>query len=79
MTRFSVIVPMRSTEAFADECLWSVRHQTGADVEVIAVDDDSPDECGSIADRHARADDRGAPTTGTRRRTPRSSASARSR
>jgi hypothetical protein len=58
MTRFSVIVPMRSTEAFADECLWSVRHQTGADVEVIAVDDDSPDECGSIADRHARADDR---------------------
>ena len=58
MTRFSVIVPMRSTEAFADECLSSVQSQTGADLEVIAVDDDSPDGCGAIIDRHARADHR---------------------
>ena len=56
MTRFSVIVPMRSTEAFADACLASVQGQTGADLEVIAVDDDSPDGCGAIIDRYARAD-----------------------
>ena len=58
MTRFSVIVPIRSAEAFVDECLWSVRHQAGADLEVVAVDDDSPDACGAIVDRHARQDGR---------------------
>jgi CRISPR system Cascade subunit CasB len=58
VTRFSVIVPMRSVEAFADECLWSVRQQAGADLEVVAVDDDSPDACGAIIDRHALQDGR---------------------
>lgn len=58
MTRFSVVVPARSTEAFVDECLRSVRRQAGADLEVIAVDDDSPDACGAIIDRHARDDAR---------------------
>ena len=58
MTRFSVIVPMRSTESFVDECLSSARQQSGADLEIIAVDDDSPDTCGDIGERHARADGR---------------------
>lgn len=58
MMRFSVIVPMRSTEAFAQECLSSVQRQTGADLEVIAIDDDSPDACGAIIDWCAWADHR---------------------
>lgn len=58
MTRFSVIVPIRSAEAFAHEALRSVRHQTGVDLEVIAVDDDSPDASGAIVDQHARDDGR---------------------
>ena len=58
MTRFSVIVPMWSAEAFLDECLLSVRRQAGADLEIIAVDDHSPDACGAIIDRHARDDSR---------------------
>ncbi|WP_406633446.1 glycosyltransferase family 2 protein [Amycolatopsis sp. WGS_07] len=58
MTRFSVIVPIRSAEDFLDECLWSVRRQAGADLEIIAVDDNSSDACGAIVDRHAREDGR---------------------
>lgn len=58
MTRFSVIVPMWSAEAFLDECLLSVRNQAGADFEIIAVDDHSPDGCGAIIDRHALDDER---------------------
>jgi glycosyltransferase involved in cell wall biosynthesis len=56
--RFSVIVPVRSAEAFVDECLRSVRSQTGVKLEIIAVDDDSPDGSGAILDRHAEDDDR---------------------
>ncbi|MBP2479236.1 glycosyltransferase involved in cell wall biosynthesis [Crossiella equi] len=58
MTRFSVVVPVRSAEDFLDECLWSVRRQTGVSLEVVVVDDASPDASGAIADRHAAADPR---------------------
>ena len=58
MIRFSVVVPVWSAEAFIDECVWSVRRQSGADLEIIAVDDGSLDASGAILDRHAEADDR---------------------
>jgi glycosyltransferase involved in cell wall biosynthesis len=35
-----------------------VRLQAGVDLEIIAVDDDSPDACGAIVDQHAREDGR---------------------
>ncbi len=58
MTRFSLIVPVRSAESFVDECLWSMRRQVRADVEIIAIDDESTDASGAIIDWHAQQDDR---------------------
>lgn len=56
--RVSIIVPMYNTEAFVCQCVESLRKQSLADIEVILVDDGSPDGCGEMADGYAQIDDR---------------------
>jgi CRISPR system Cascade subunit CasB len=56
--RFSVIVPAFKVQAYLHECLESVLTQTFADLELIAVDDCSPDACGAIIDEFAARDPR---------------------
>ncbi|MCX4823484.1 bifunctional glycosyltransferase family 2 protein/CDP-glycerol:glycerophosphate glycerophosphotransferase [Streptomyces sp. NBC_01142] len=58
MPRFSVIVPAFKVQAYLHECLDSVLTQTYDDLELIAVDDCSPDACGSIIDEVAARDQR---------------------
>ncbi|WP_217245763.1 bifunctional glycosyltransferase/CDP-glycerol:glycerophosphate glycerophosphotransferase [Streptomyces sp. AC602_WCS936] len=58
MPRFSVIVPCFKVQGFLRECLDSVLDQSYRDIEVVAVDDCSPDGCGAILDEYAAADDR---------------------
>lgn len=58
MPRFSVIVPVHQVEDYLAQCLDSVLEQTGADFELIAVDDRSPDGCGAMLDRAAERDAR---------------------
>ncbi|MFJ9947119.1 glycosyltransferase family 2 protein [Kitasatospora sp. NPDC091207] len=58
MPRFSVIVPVHKVEEYLPECLDSVLGQGGPDVELIAVDDRSPDGCGAILDGAAARDPR---------------------
>ncbi|MGA8248429.1 MAG: CDP-glycerol glycerophosphotransferase family protein, partial [Nocardioides sp.] len=52
----SVVVPCYQVEDFLDECLVSLRFQLYREVEIIVVDDGSPDRSGEIARRHARRD-----------------------
>ncbi|MFJ8432648.1 glycosyltransferase family 2 protein [Kitasatospora sp. NPDC094019] len=58
MPRFSVIVPVYRVEEYLAECLASVLGQDGPDIELIAVDDRSPDGCGALLDAAAAEDAR---------------------
>ncbi|WP_328771195.1 bifunctional glycosyltransferase/CDP-glycerol:glycerophosphate glycerophosphotransferase [Streptomyces sp. NBC_00286] len=58
MPRFSVIVPAYKVQAYLHACLASVLEQSCPDLELIAVDDCSPDACGSIIDEFAARDPR---------------------
>ncbi len=52
----SIVVPCYRVEDFLDECLVSLRFQLYREVEIIVVDDGSPDRSGDIARHHARRD-----------------------
>ncbi|MDE6639168.1 MAG: glycosyltransferase [Acetatifactor sp.] len=56
--KISVVIPVYKVEAYLAECLDSVISQTYRDMEIILVDDASPDGCGSICDRYAEKDSR---------------------
>ncbi len=53
MKKISVIIPVYKTEKTLDECMQSVLNQSWPDVEVILVDDDSPDQSPALCDRYA--------------------------
>lgn len=54
----SVIIPIYNVEAYLDTCLQSIRNQTLSDLEIILVDDGSPDLCPQMCDEYARQDAR---------------------
>ena len=54
----SVIVPVYKVEPYLRQCVDSILNQTYANLEVILVDDGSPDRCGAICDEYAAQDSR---------------------
>lgn len=52
----SVIVPVYKSEKYLSDCVDSILNQTFCDLEVILVDDGSPDNCPEICDDYAKKD-----------------------
>ena len=54
----SIIIPIYKVEDYLDECIQSVIHQTYKNLEIILVDDGSPDKCPQMCDDYAKLDNR---------------------
>ena len=58
MPEISVIVPVYKVETYLNSCVDSILNQSFSDLELILVDDGSPDNCGAICDEYAGKDSR---------------------
>lgn len=54
----SVVVPVYKVEPFIEHCVSSIVNQTYKNLEIILVDDGSPDQCPKMCDEWARKDSR---------------------
>ena len=58
MEKVSVIVPVYKVELYLRDCIDSILGQTYRNLQLILVDDGSPDNCGAICDEYALRDNR---------------------
>lgn len=56
--KISVIVPIYRVEKYLKKCIDSILNQTYKNIEVILVNDGSPDRCGEICNKYAQLDKR---------------------
>lgn len=54
----SVIVPVYNVEKYLDRCITSIVNQTYQNLEIILVDDESPDNCPAMCDKWEKKDNR---------------------
>ena len=58
MPKVSIIIPIYNVEKYLDKCVQSAISQTLQDIEIILIDDESPDNCPQLCDEYARQDSR---------------------
>lgn len=59
LIKISIIIPIyKVPEKYLRKCIESCINQTLKDIEIILVDDGSPDNCGEICDEYAIKDNR---------------------
>ncbi len=58
MALISIIVPIYKVEQYLDECVESILNQSYRELEIILVDDGSPDRCGRMCEEYAKKDER---------------------
>lgn len=56
--KVSVVVPVYNVEKYLDRCMQTILNQTLKDIEIILVDDESPDNCPAMCDAYANSDQR---------------------
>lgn len=56
--KVSIIVPIYKVERYLDRCVQSLMNQTLHEIEVILIDDESPDNCGKMCDEYVKQDER---------------------
>ena len=54
----SIIVPIYNVELYLERCILSILNQSYKNIEVILVDDESPDNCGEICEAYKKKDKR---------------------
>ncbi|MBQ3559395.1 MAG: glycosyltransferase family 2 protein [Agathobacter sp.] len=58
MNLISIIVPIYKVEAYLERCVNSLKNQSYKNIEIILVDDGSPDRCPELCDELAKTDSR---------------------
>jgi glycosyltransferase involved in cell wall biosynthesis len=58
LPKVSIIVPIYKVEKYLHRCVDSILNQTYSNMEIILVDDGSPDHCGKMADEYQEMDSR---------------------
>lgn len=56
LPKVSIIVPVYNVERYLDRCMQSLLSQTLKEIEIILVDDGSPDNCPTMCDDYAKKD-----------------------